>query len=400
MATLSNFQHLCHDYAAGNWLWFAANVGSLAHDEVDCPHVARDMPDGADSMIRFSATSLWGSIMRRVASIGASIGIARKGDPARETDLRIQRQSAEIAHAVAELENLRRDICERLDRLARLVLPLVPLAVALIFVILYGWSAPFVEFPHLVILSLLAVLVAWLLLQYRTARIYRQTMRAIIGRSVAIALDGFTHEPEPAISKDKLRRWPLFPHVSAVEGIDLFKGQKAGREVTLCRLNINYHYKAQQRRETHRQSNLHAICIKLDSNPLDDATAVLLPNMVDRRIHKAITGKHGLTRTAQPPGFENLFAAFGASEDSFARLLERLNSDGLQELGQRDRVILAFHDAQTIALFPLDSDIFVPFAPLPYWEPVDQEKIMRSLSADFVQMETRLNLILSLSVPK
>ncbi|MDD7973832.1 hypothetical protein [Roseinatronobacter alkalisoli] len=334
--------------------------------------------------------------MRQISKLGATVGIAPKGDHAKETDKRLHRQSAELERAVAELEKLRRDICDGLDWRARLVLPLVPLAVIVLFIVFYGWSAPFLELPRLILLSAISTVVAWLLLQYRPSKIYRQTMRAIIGRSVAIALLDFTHNPEPSISKDKLRRWPLFPHVSAVEGIDLFKGQRGGHNVAICRLNINYHYKAQQRRESHRKSNLHAICIKLDSNLLGTATAVLLPGMIDNRIHKAITGKHGLTRAPLMQDFENLFAAYGASGGNFARRLEQLNTDALQELGQRERVILVFHDAQTIALFPQDSDIFVPFAPLSYWQKINTQELLWKISRDLAQMEDRLNMVLSL----
>lgn len=334
--------------------------------------------------------------MRRIASIGASIGIARKGDAAHATDMRLQKQNAELDHAVVELEKLRGDICDSLDRRARLVLPLVGLSIILIFIALYGWSAPFLEFPRLLVLSALSILVAWLLLQYWPARIYRQTMRAIMGRSVAIALRGFTHTPDPVISKDKLRRWPLFPHVSAVQGADMFKGKRAGQDVTLCRLNINYHSKAQQRRESHRKSNLHAICIKLDINPLGDASAVLLPDMVDIRLHKAIKRKHGLSAVAPMKGLEQQFLAFADSEDTLEILQQRLPRNLLFKLAQRDRVILAFHEGQTIALFPLESDIFVPFAPLPYWKSIDPTELMSRMSDDLAQMEDRLDIILSL----
>ncbi|WP_296477037.1 hypothetical protein [Roseinatronobacter sp.] len=351
-------------------------------------------------MTRFSATSLWGSIMRRIASIGASIGIARKGGPARATDIRLRQQSTELDHAVVELEKLRRNICDGLDRRARLVLPLVALAVLFIFIALFGWSAPFLEFPRLLVLSAISILVAWLFVQYRPARVYRQTTRAIIGRSAAIALRGFTYEPDPVISKDKIRHWPLFPHVSAVQGADLFKGQRAGQEVTLCRLNINYHYKAQQRRDSHRKSNLHAICIKLNINPLGDATAVLLPNMVDIRIHKAIKGKHGLCAVAPIAGLEQQFLAFAESDDTLKRIERQFPQKLLLELAQRDRVILAFHEGQTIALFPLESDIFVPFAPLAYWQPIDPKEIMSRMSDDLAQMENRLNMVLSLHDPQ
>jgi len=336
--------------------------------------------------------------MRRLANIGASIGIARRGDDARATDTRVQQQRAELDQAVAELEKLRTDICAGLDRRARLVLPMVALAVFVLFMALYGWSAPLREFPRLIIISAISIVVAWLLLQYRPARIYRQTMRAIIGRSVAIALHGFTHKPDPVISKDTLRRWPLLPHVSAVDGADLFKGQRRGQDVTICRLNINYHYRAQQRRESHRQSNLHAICIKLDINPLGNATAVVLPDMIDNRIHKAVRGKHGLCAVAPLAGLEQQFLAFAASEDTFALLQGKLTQNALLELGQRDTAILVFHEGQTIALFPLESDIFVPFAPLPFWRRIDQKEMLSSISYDLAQMEERLDMVLALQL--
>ena len=331
-----------------------------------------------------------------IAHIGASIGIARKGYAARVTDMRFQQQNAEFDHAAVELEKLRGDICDSLDWRARLVLPLVALAVILIFIALYGWSAPFLELPRLLVLSAFSILVAWLLLQYRPARIYRRTMRAVMGRSVAIALRGFTHTPDPVISKDKIRHWPLFPHVSSVQGTDLFKGARAEQDVTVCRLNINYHYKAQQRRESHRKSNLHAICIKLDINPLGDASAVLLPDMVDIRLHKAIKGKHGLSAAAPMKGLEQQFLAFADSEDTLEILQQKLPRILSFKLAQRDRVILAFQEGQTIALFPLESDIFVPFAPLPYWKSIDPTELMSVMSDDLAQLEDRLDVILSL----
>ncbi|MFN4099507.1 MAG: hypothetical protein ACK4GT_06995, partial [Pararhodobacter sp.] len=301
-------------------------------------------------MKHLSATHVWGAVMQRIVEIGQRLGIARPPEAAPGAEPRVAGSFPEIERAAADLETLRGEICDALDRRARLVLPGVALALLVLAVALYGWQELLWGLPNLALIITLGILVAWLLVQHRPAQIYRQTLRAINGRSVALALNGFTHTPDPVISKEKLRLWPLFPHVSAVDGFDLFKGQRDGHEVTLCRLNINYHYRARQRRESHRQSNLHAICIKIDASPLDDTSVVLLPDMIDIRIHKAITTMHGLQIADLPPQLEGQFLAFTAPGTAGAGWTAELRPDVLASLGKGDPAIVIFHQGETIAL--------------------------------------------------
>lgn len=334
--------------------------------------------------------------MFRIARFGESIGIAAEKPDKPQSDQRLAQNSAELTQAVTEMETLRRELCENLDKRARRVLPFVPVAVFGIFVVSDGWMAPLVQLPWFGLVTLIGSVVSWLLIQYRPAKIYRQTMRALMGRSIAIALGGFTHDPEPIISKAKLRAWPLFPYVSNVEGVDMFNGQRGGHDVTICRLDVNYNYKVQQRRVSHWKSNLHAICIKLEASPLGAISAVLLPGMIDNRLHRAVRKDHGLGVNPPLPGFEKTFLPFLATELDGTSLQERLNLDVLRALGEHDRVVLLFHQGQTIALFPLSSDVFVPFAPPPYWQKINPEAMLVTMSHDLQRLECRLQAVIAL----
>ena len=339
-------------------------------------------------MSGFSATRLWASVMGGIVSMGASIGIAPKPPEPAKPDPRIAAQQPDLERAADALEELRGDICTRLDRRALVVLPLVALGVVVLLVALYGGRVLTWGLLNTGLLVLIAVALAWLLLQRGPARVFRQTMRAILGRSIASALGGFTHQLDPAISHDTLRDWPLFPRITEVTGHDLLTGTIHGQDVSIARLHVDYHIRTRRERNRRIAQPLHAICIRIDAGLPRHVSAVFLPDMIDRQIHRAITKTHGLEDHTLPADLARHFQAYVAPDSH--TVLQMLDHDALAAIGENDPAIVVFHAGQTIALFPLGSDIFVPLAPQPYWREIDRAELLAQLNDDLRIFERRL----------
>jgi hypothetical protein len=346
----------------------------------------------------FSATALWAKIMIRIEAFGASLGIRRKPVSTPLPDSDAQRLRERLAPLASQLEELRRDTCAKLDKQARILLPSVAVVTIALFVLIGGGAAALLALPRLVIVVLIAVTVAWLLLQHAPYRAHKRATRIVFAQAVAQELSGFDYTPDPEIALDDLRALAVFPHVSAAQGWDMMRGERDGLAVSICRLNINYHYRRSQRRESHRKSNLHAICVEVAASPLGAVHAVLLPGMVDIRIHRAITRKHGLE--VVPTGdatLDSRFKAFLSDPAAVKALTEPPMREALSELGRRaDAPLTIFSPGRTVALFPLPGDIFVPFAPRPYWEPVDLDRFIQAYACDLADLHSRLMAVIAL----
>jgi len=346
----------------------------------------------------FSVTAFWAELMTRLAGLGATFGIKRKPASIPLPEKELTGLKVRLAPVGSQLESLRQDTCDRLDKQARIVLPLVAVAAIGLLVFLGGGLTALLHVPQLLVVVLIAVTVSWLLLQHGPYRRYKSATRSVFGQAVANELSGFDYNPDPDIRLDALRKLPLFPYVSAAQGWDLMTGIRNGYSVSICRLNVNYHYRRTQRRQSHRNSNLHAIYVKVAASPLGTESAVLLPDMVDIRIHRAIADKHGLKAASFNDGtLETRFKPFLSASTAVKSLAEPRTRDVLIGLGQLpDSPLIVFTPGQTIAMFPLQSDLFVPFAPRPYWEPFDLDQLAHEFASDLAELHSRLIAVVEL----
>lgn len=348
----------------------------------------------------FSVTAFWAELMARLAGLGATFGIKRKPTAIPLPEKELIRLKERFAPVGSQLENLRQETCEKLDKQARLVLPSVAVVAIGLFVFLGGGFTALLHIPQLLVFVLIAVTVSWLLLQYGPYRRYKSATRSVFGQAVANDLSGFDYDPDPDIGLDALRKLPLFPRVSHAQAWDLMSGIRNGYSISICRLNVNYDYRNAVKRRKSYGANLHAIYIKVAASPLGNESAVLLPDMVDMRIHRAVADKHGLKPASFNDGtLDTSFKPFLSASSRLKGLTELPMRDGLLGLGQlADSPLIVFTPGQTIAMFPLRSDLFVPFTPRPYWEPFDHDQLVYEFALDLAELHSRLIAVVELQV--
>ncbi|MBU8547063.1 MULTISPECIES: hypothetical protein [Roseomonadaceae] len=138
---------------------------------------------------------------------------------------------ARLTPVAERLEAARLDAVANADAQLRVLLP-GAVAVGLFFGLSGGSVIAFL------LVSLLLLVLAFLLVDGRTATQYRAAAKGQVTGLMASFLSGFRYEPDAALGPAAVDRWKLLPEVRGVVVEDRLLGHRDGRQVAISRLTI------------------------------------------------------------------------------------------------------------------------------------------------------------------
>ncbi len=340
----------------------------------------------------FSFTAVWAKIGGLADGILAGSGKKPEQPVSELPESRRPGLAEKLAPHAAELERLRRETLARVDRRARIRVPLLG-AGALVVVMLFGGGVGAGLF-----FGLFGALGGWFFSVGRDAEAYRRAVKSRFGEAVAEDISGFTYEAERKADLEEMRAWKIFPDVRGAKIEDHMTGERDGRRLSLSRVSIVY-----DRRRGKSSFDPSLYCFRVDFGTASEfsGTTVVVGKEESLRFGRAAEKTHGLVPAATGSAeFDEKYRVYATDKGTAERdliLSVRSAFPALEKVCAAVGPILIFMPKRMTVLFPLESFDFA-FEPKPFWIPLDTDRTLAAFASDLAIRERYLNAALALPV--
>lgn len=341
-------------------------------------------PDPAAREPGFSYTALWARIGRPVDQALVATGVVSPGAVATLAEAERALLAAEIAPWLEELEALRRQTLDTVDRRARWMVPLAGIGTA-IALLAGGWGV-----ASATLFGLLAALGGWFIAIGRRAERYQAAVKRGFGDTVTTRMPGLTHVVEPETDLAQVRDWWLFPELQSARTLDRFEGDLQGRSVSLSEMAIAYAPGRRARsaaRSSMPDAVLHVAAIEA-AWPAGDGTVL------------ALTPSDALPVAATGDAVFDAAYVLRCAGDSGRVLTPELRASilAMDRIELPGRPFLSIRPGRVAVLFPLDLNHLAFHAP-PYWIPIDADALLARFASDLAHRSALIRMVLELPAP-
>lgn len=341
----------------------------------------------------FSFTEIWARIGGVADSALAKSSLAPRGVVVDLPDEERDALQSLVSPMVADLEALRLQTLETVDKRARL---LVPLAGGAAFIALLLGGQGLVS---ALIFGALAAVAGWFLAMGHRASKYQAAVKSRIAPVTTGLLAGFDHGVEPETDLARVRDWQLFPKLQSARTLDRVAGVKNGFAVRLSEMQVGYSSSAKLDMIDHTLS-FAVFEVQVASDGI--GAIALTPNDAPPRLLAEQAKSDGLRATLTGDAdFDRVYRVRVNPPDALAALTPDLRSAilGLAVEAPAGRPYVVLTPEYLVVLFPtLHADL--AFHVPPYWVPIDAQALVAQFASDLAARTKLLNAVLNLPFPQ
>lgn len=341
----------------------------------------------------FSFTAIWARIDGAADSVLVKSGHGRRGVVVDLPDEELVALQNRVNPLIADLEALRHQTLEAVDRRARVLVPL-PGAVAFVALLLGGQGL-----VSALVFGALAAAAGWFVAMGNRASEYQTAVKSRIASVTTGALAGLEHTAEPETDLAFVRDWQLFPELQSARTLDCLTGIRNGFSVRLSEMQVGYSPSAKQDMLDH---TLSFAVFEVEGFAHGSGAITLTPNDAPRRLLAEQAKASGVQATLTGDAdFDLVYKLRVSQPGALDTLTPELRSGilGLARVAPAGRPYVVLTPEYLVVLFPTLHPDLAFHAP-PYWVPIDAEALVAQFASDLAIRIKLLNAVLSLQFPR